>query len=170
MSLPIVIIFERHWDTIPKSIVKELLPDLNKKGYQTFCFEAPQDLSPREIVDRHNSGLEFDTEVQQQAEQFLRRAGIITTLSEISFCNLAVLMRLFVSSKKYVDVAERLKQLPVSRILKESFDEAAALSMSLKGVDIDAKEFDEMLSSNVVRRMPLSGCRKSIELRPCFKT
>ena len=46
MSLPIVIIFERHWDTIPKTIIKDLLPALNKKGYQTFCFEAPQDLSP----------------------------------------------------------------------------------------------------------------------------
>ena len=42
MSLPIVIIFERHWDLIPKPLVKELLPELSKRGYGNFCFEAPE--------------------------------------------------------------------------------------------------------------------------------
>ncbi|VHO02007.1 hypothetical protein RHT_00325 [Candidatus Rhabdochlamydia sp. T3358] len=32
MSLPIVVIFERHWDETPKHLVKQLLPELVKEG------------------------------------------------------------------------------------------------------------------------------------------
>jgi hypothetical protein len=157
MSLPIVIIFERHWDTIPKSVIKDLLPDLNKRGYETFCFEAPQNLSAAEIVDRHNSGLELDSDIQQQAEKLLKQVGITTKLSDMSFHSLAELLRLYVSSKRYVDVAEKVKQLPASRMLKEIFGEAAKLSMSLKGIDVGSEDFDEMTSADHSKRM--SGIR-----------
>ena len=157
MSLPIVIIFERHWDTIPKSVIKDLLPDLSKKGYETFCFEAPQNLSSAEIVARHNSGLELDSGIQQQAEKLLKQVGITRNLSDMSFRSLADLLRLYVSSKKYVEVAEKVKQLPASHILKEVFDEATKLSMSLKGIDIGSEDFDEMTSVDLSRRM--SGIR-----------
>lgn len=153
MALPIVIFFERHWDIIPKSVIKNLLPDLNKRGYETFCFEAPQNLSSAEIVDRHNSGLEFDSGIQQEAEKLLKQVKITTTLSDMSFCTLADLLRLYVSSKKYVDVAEKVKQLPASRILKEIFGEAEKLSMSLKGIDIDSEDFDKMTSADFLNRM-----------------
>jgi hypothetical protein len=154
MSLPIVILFERHWDTIPKSVMKDLLPDLSKRGYETFCFEAPQNLSSAEIIDRHNSGLAIDSDIQQQAEKLLKQVGITSKLSDMSFRRLADLLRLYVSSKRYVEVAEKVKQLPASRILKEIFIEAAKLSISLKGIDIDSKDFDEMISPDLSQRMP----------------
>jgi len=157
MSLPIVIIFERHWDTIPKSVLKDLLPDLSKKGYDTFCFEAPQNLSSAEIVDRHKSGLDLDSNIQQQAEKLLKQVGITSKLSDMSFRSLAELLRLYVSSKKYVDVAEKVKQLPASRMLKEIFCEATKLSISLKGIDVSSEDFDEMNSVDLSRRM--SGIR-----------
>ena len=163
MSLPIIIIFERHWDTIPKSVIRDLLPDLSNKGYGTFCFEAPQNLSSTEIIDRHNSGLAFDSTIQQQAERLLQQAGITRQLSEMSFSNLASLMRLYVSSKKYVDVAEKIKQLPASRILKEVFSEAAKLFISLKGIDINSEDFDTIASANLFRRM--SGARREEDHR-----
>jgi len=157
MSLPLVIIFERHWDTIPKSVMKDLLPDLSRRGYETFCFEAPQNLSSAEIIDRHNSGLELDSGIQQQAENLLKQVGITSKLSDMSFRSLADLLRLYVSSKRYIDVAEKVKQLPASRMLKEIFSEAAKLSMSLKGIDVGSEDFDEMTSADLSRRM--SGIR-----------
>lgn len=117
MSLPIVIIFERHWDTVPKSVMQYSLPHLSKRGYETFCFEAPQNLSSAEIVDRHNSWLEFDSDIQQQAEKLLKQVGITSKLSDMSFGSLAELLRLHVSSKRYLGVAEKVKQLPAFRML-----------------------------------------------------
>ena len=153
MSLPIVIVFERHWDIIPKFVIKHLLPALNKRGYETFCFEAPQDLSSAEIIDRHNAGLEADSAFQQKAEELLKQVGITTRLSEISFCSLTEQLRLYVSSKRYVEGAERIKQLPASHILKQIFVEASKLSMSLKGIDIGCKGFDKMTSVDLSKRM-----------------
>ena len=55
-------------------------------------------------------------------------------------------MSLYVSSKGYLTVAEKVKQLPASRLLKEVFGEARKLSISLKGIDVSRAEFDEMTS------------------------
>jgi len=163
MSLPVVIIFEQHWDTIPKSIIKDSLPALSKKGYETFCFEAPHDLSSDEIVAAHNAGLEFDSNIEQKAEKLLKQVNITRKLSDMSFSSLADLMRLHVSSKKYVEVAERIKQAPASRILKEVFGEAKKLSIHLKGIDIERSEFGEMLSFDLTERLP--GIKRREELR-----
>jgi hypothetical protein len=153
MSLPFVIVFERHWDTIPKLLIKDLLPDLKKAGYGTFCFEAPHDLSPPEIIERHKTCLEFDTKIQKQAETLLRIAHITGELSEMSFHKLASLLQLYVSSKKYLEVAEKIKQLPASCILGEVFSESKKLSICLKGIDIHSEDFDAMTSLGLSTRM-----------------
>jgi len=129
----------------------------SRRGYETFCFEAPQNLSSAEIVDRHNSGLELDSDIQQQVEKLLKQVGITSKLSDMSFRRLADLLRLYVSSKRYDDVAVKVKQLPASRMLKEIFSEATKLSMSLKGIDVGSEDFDEMTSADLSRRM--SGIR-----------
>lgn len=154
MSLPVVIIFERHWDTIPKLLAKDLLPSLARRGYDTLCFEAPQNITSAEIIERHKRGLEFDSNIQLQAERLLKQVGITRELSGVSLRELTDLMRLYVSSKKYLEVAEKIKQLPASRILKDTFREAGKLTMSVKGIDIDDEDFDEMISSN-----PSTGAR-----------
>lgn len=153
MSLSTVIIFERHWDTTPKSLIKDMLPDLSKQGYATLCFEAPQNLSSAEIIDRHHAGLECDTDIQQQAKAYLKRVGITQKLSDISFRKLADLLRLYVSSKRYLEVAEKLKQLPASYLLKEVFKKAAELSIEIKGIDINYKDYDAMTSLDISERM-----------------
>lgn len=152
MSLPITIIFERHWDTIPKSLIKDLLPDLNKRGYGTLCYEAPQNLSSVEIVDRQKAALELDSGINQQAEKLLRQVGITRKLSDISFSSLVDLMRLYVSSQRYVSVAEKVKQLPASQILNEVFGEAALQSMTIKGIDINNEYYDKIISINILSR------------------
>ncbi|MCB1108258.1 MAG: hypothetical protein KDK44_01230 [Chlamydiia bacterium] len=169
MSLPIVIIFERHYDELPKSLINGLLPDLNKKGYGTFCFEAPQNLSSAEIIDRHSSGLKFDTDLQQQAEQLLKQVGIVSQLSDMSFSSLAELLRLYVSSQGYLELAEKIKRLPASRILKEVFDQAAKLDMSISGVDIDSEDYDKMMSHDLSGRMSRIRLREDHRITTIFQ-
>lgn len=154
MSLPIIILFERHWDCTPKSLLKEMLPDLSLRGYKSFCFEAPQNLTSTDIIHQHRSGVELDSTIEQQAEKLLKQVGITCKLSNVSFSTLAQQLRLYVSSKKYVEVAEKIKQLPASQILKEIFDEAEKLAFDIKGIDLDSDEFFAMLSNDISQRMP----------------
>jgi hypothetical protein len=169
MSLPIVIIFERHWDLIPKSLVKELLPELSKRGYGNFCFEAPENLSEAEIANQHNSALELDSKIEEQAQELLKQVGIIKNLSDMSFSSLAELLKLYVSSKRYIDVAEKLKQLGASRLLKEIFVEAAKLAISIKGIDIRSEDFNQIVSVNLLNRMTHIKSQEDYRIRTIFK-
>jgi hypothetical protein len=167
MSLPLVIIFERHWDEIPKLVLKDLLPNLVEQGYQTLCFETPKDLTTSEIIARHDSGLKYDMEIQRQAEQLLKQVNITKQLSEESFSSLAQLMKQYVSSQRYLDVAEKIKNLPASKILKEIFDQAGKLSLLLKGVDI--VDLDEMFSYDLSKRMTHINLQEDRRIRTIFK-
>ncbi len=169
MSLPVVIVFEYHWDTIPKTLIKELLPDLNKRGYGTYCFETPQDLSADEIIRLQNEQLNLDLDIQKQAEQLLKQRGITKKLSDISFSNLAELLRLYVSSQRYIDVAEKIKQLDACQILKQIFSEAAKLSVSIKGVDRNYEDFSEIHSVDLSRRMPVIRAQEDQRITTFFQ-
>jgi hypothetical protein len=169
MSLPTIIIFERHWDTIPKLLVKDLLPDLVKQGYDTLCFEAPQNLTQAEFVERHNIGLEANIGLERQAKKYLKRAGIIGKLSDMSFDQLSRLMQLYVSSQRYINVAEKIKDLPASRILKDIFDEAVRLHVSLKGIDIDSANFDAMTSLDLTMRSLSIDANEDNRITTIFK-
>lgn len=68
---------------------------MDKRDCDTFNFEASHSLSAAEIVHRHNSGLEFDSNLQQKANELLKQIGIISKLSNMSFLNLVELMRLY---------------------------------------------------------------------------
>lgn len=146
MSLPIVIIFERHWDIIPKLIVKNLLPSLAEQGYDTYCFEAPQNLTSSEILARHNDAIELDSGILFDAEKYLKQVNIVAKLSDLSFGELAKLMRLYVSSQRYVAVAEKIKQLPASLLLRDIFVDAKRHSVDIQGIDIDDKDHSEIFS------------------------
>jgi hypothetical protein len=153
-SMPILIIFERHWDEAPKQIVKSLIPKLSQEGYDTLCFEAPQNLTESEILSSHNEGLDLDNRIHSQAKEYLERAGIRNILlQDIGFKKLSNLIRLYVSSQKYLELTEKIKGLPSSLLLKDLFNQATRLSLSIKGVDIDATDFDAMLSFDLSKRM-----------------
>ncbi|MGR3952074.1 MAG: hypothetical protein QRY74_04150 [Chlamydia sp.] len=153
MLLPPIIIFERHWDTIPKEVVKELLPTLSTKGYRTLCFEFPKDLSIDEMLKRHQNGLETDFRIQQEAQLYLANVGIKENLNSIGFRKLNDLIKNYCSSKHSIEVAEKIKNLPASCMMKEIFDMAKEYSLSLKGIDIESAKHDEMISKNMVERI-----------------
>jgi len=153
-SMPIVVIFERHWDEAPKQIVKSLIPKLAEEGYDTLCFEAPQNLTENEILSSHNAGLELDNKIDSQAKEYLERVGIKNVkLSDIGFKKLTELMRLYVSSKRYLEVSEKIKVLPASILLKDVFDSANRFSLTVKGVDVDATDFAGIVSLDLSKRM-----------------
>ncbi len=131
MSLPIVIIFERHWDTIPKLILKESLSELSQRGYNTLRLEIPHNLPYAQVKERLKFGLNQDSDLKQTAKALLKQAGITTELSNISFEKLAEMMRLYVSSRRYQEVAEKIKNLPAHYIQQEIFEEADKLSISI---------------------------------------
>jgi hypothetical protein len=152
MSLPLVIIFEQHWNIMPKLLVQDLLPHLAEQGYNSLCFEAPQTFSSDEIIQSHERDLEQSNEIERTAEKFLKQVGIIATLSDVSFQKLAELIRLYVSSQDYLKIAETIKQLPASRLLKNVFNETKKLSISIKGIDLQAEEFHAITTLDLRKR------------------
>lgn len=152
-SKPIVIIFERHWDEAPRQIVKDLIPELAKEGYDTFCLEAPQNWTEDKIVSSHQSGLKQELGIHSLAQKCLESRGFTNTqLSDLGFQNLATLMRLFVSSQKYLEVAEKIKGLPANLLFVDIFEEATRRAFTIKGIDVDAKEFNDILPGDISER------------------
>lgn len=165
IALPVVVIFERHWDEIPKQLVADLLPDLVDQGYDTLCIETPQNLTSSEITSRLDSCINSDSEILSQAERLLKRVNITKKLSELSFDTLADLMKLFVSSQKYYEVAEMIKRLPAAQQLKKVFDESKRLSVRIKGVDIDDKDYQEITTTFFLDRMDKLIINEDLRMR-----
>ena len=169
MSLPTVMIFERHWDRIPKLLVKEILPDLAQKGYDTFCVEVSQDLPSDEIALRLNSGIEFDEGIEAKAIEYLARKQVTPQkqLSDISFKELTDLMHLHVSSQRYLEVAEKIKQLPAARVMQEIFGRLEQLSIAVKGIDIS--DFDAIVAENIGQRYAKIVSKEDERIATMFK-
>lgn len=152
-TLPFVIIFERHWDQEPKKALKDLIPKLSDEGYDTLCFEFPQSLTEEEIISSHLKGLDFDIKLNSQAYAYVERAGVKDIqLCDLGFTQLAKLMRVCVSSQRYIEVAEKLKGLPSSILLKDLLSNAKKLHFSIKGVD-DAQSLQDIQSADLSKRM-----------------
>ncbi len=155
ISTPIVILFERHWDETPGQLLKDLLPKLAEEGYDTWGLEAPHDISAAEIMLRSKKEVSFRTGLYSQAIQCLKQNHINPSkkLSDIGFDELSKLMRQHVSSKRFSEVAEKIKHLPALLLFKENLDLANRLFITLKGVDMESSIFDPMIDSDITTKM-----------------
>lgn len=153
MSLPIVMIFERHWDLIPKQVVEGLIPELAEHGYNTLALEAYHDLSEEDIVKGQLLKLEEHETLQKTTERYLANVGIVATLSEMSFSSLAELCRLYVSSQRFIDVAEIIKNLPAARVIKTVLECAQKHSLSIQGIDIASCKMRRLMAVDLTKRM-----------------
>ena len=134
INLPLVFIFERHWDEEPKKVLKGLIPKFSEMGYDTICFEASQNLTEKDILSSHRAGLELDSKIYSQAYTYLAQAGIKEIkLCDLGFKELSDLIMLHVSSQRYIDVAEKIKGLPASILLKDILSDALKLCFTIKG-------------------------------------
>lgn len=144
MSLPVFIVFESHWDKASKYFLKNALPDLVNKGYDTLCMEFPQNLSAKDLIERSEHNVKENTKLCLQAGELLKKS--VTELSEMPFDTLSKLMHLSVSSKRYSEMADKARSLPGQRLVTEILSEAIQLSLQINGVDVNAEDFDEMIS------------------------
>ena len=150
-NLPIIMIFEQHWDTMPKHVIQELIPALSEEGYNTFCFETSKVLTEKEILSRHNWQLKEDNDLYQTAIDFLAQRNITNiNLFDMHWVQLNNLMKNFVSSQFFEKVSEKIKQLPASRLLQDIFKSCIKNSYSLQGVDIT--DFSTVVSDDLSKR------------------
>ena len=151
MSLPIICIFERHWDTYPKEVLLDVLPDLAQLGYNTLCVEAPEDVKKEEILNCLDISIKKSTECLEVAQKYLsfqKQIDLKTPMDKISYSKLAELMRLYVTSQKYQMMAEWIKNLPGHQKMKEVFDKAQQHKFELHGIDISEKSYNSMFVTN----------------------
>src|SRR5262245_31476419 len=100
MPLPIIILFERHWDTVPAKVTKKLVSRLFYEGYDTLCCEAPNDLTASEMIFRIKSNLY--NELYEDAIKYLEGKGVEVNgeLGELTINELLSLLHSYVSTKK----------------------------------------------------------------------
>lgn len=156
-NYPTIILFERHWDTTPKKIIRSLIPKLAHEGYDSYCMEASSDLTKQEFALRLKHGVETSTEIYNEAMKLLKNNGVRLNkeLSDISYDVLLDLMRYYVSSQKYEIVAEKIKSLPAYRIFNENFSLLKTESIDFCPIDIKADSYDQMIKLGPTERMKL---------------
>lgn len=150
--LPIVMIFERHWDETPKQLVQELIPQLSFEGYNTLCFEAGSERSEQDMLLSLKELVKTTTNLHTRALDYLEHAQVQIKgrLSDLSYEKLCDLMEQHVASKYYRELTEKIKNLPAILQLERMLEMAAEHSFSLKGVD-SGKDLDEISSSKSFR-------------------
>lgn len=161
VSLPTIIVFERHWDAIPKQLIKNLLSTLADIGYNVLCYESPQNVSSELEMSRFESNLKLSSQIYSQSADLLKnKIGFNGNLSEVPYGKLLELIRLFVSSQRFYEVTERIKDLPGQSAYGETRKEALKLSFLMKGIDID----DEIYSQIFACEDPVNRVAKLDEL------
>jgi hypothetical protein len=135
-SLPIVIIFEQHFDKAPKQVINSLIPTLASEGYDTFCFEAPEYQSEEEIVWSHNYYLDDDSPIASGAEN---RTGLtIAQLCDLEYAKLVELIQKNgVPAPWSLRSAEKIRSLPARLLTKTMYNLFQEYSISIKGIDIN---------------------------------
>jgi hypothetical protein len=78
-------------------------------------------------------------------------------------------MKLYVSSQRYLEVAEKIKSLPSSILLKDIFNDAKKFYFSIKGIDIDAKDFEDMMSRDLPQRMKVIEEKENDRISTIFE-
>jgi hypothetical protein len=165
-GMPIVVIFERHWDEAPRELAKKLLPELADECYDTVCLEAPQDYSEQEIVSSFEAILRDNNDVHSEVKQRLEKKGFENVdLYYLAFKKLVDLMEMEVSTKHFIEIAEKIKSIPSKTLLQEIFNNAIRLSFSIKGVDIDDKDLRDTMAPDPSIRIKAIETKEDIRIK-----
>ncbi len=145
MALPLVILFERHWDVPPRELLINLLPSLIDEGYDTLCFEAPHDSSEEQIVAGCRYRLEEASEMASTSQKLIQqRVKLKGKLSDLDLAKLTQLIQLYVSSKKYDEVATKIKHLPAISLLNDILTTCEKNSIFVEGIDIKQTDYSKI--------------------------
>lgn len=150
MSLPTLILYERHWDPVPKEFLLEGVEELLQMGYDTLCVEAGESWSEESILRSCKQGLETQKRVHKESVECLKKAGALPggDLGEIPFDHLRLLIREWVSSQRYDEVAEMIKGLFSTKLAVKLFERVRNLSMNLYGIDLEGADYEKIRTGN----------------------
>ena len=138
LRMPILLLFENHWDTVPKEVLKETVFALSCLGYNTLALEGSR--KSDEIIAAHLHNLQAHLELYETTETALiRNVKDFTSIKDTDYRSLILPIQLFVSSKRNVEVAQIVKQVPASKIEGEIFQLAIKHSVNVMGIDIDTR-------------------------------
>ena len=146
MPLPIIIMLERHWDTVAKDALNKALPSLVEKGYDVLCFESPSDEGETSLISGIESTIQFSKERHSEASNLLKNRGIDVNLTEMNYSDLQRLLLLYVSSKFSKEMALWFRELPGHEQKLYLVRTAKSLKMSILGVDLLASEMEGLRS------------------------
>jgi hypothetical protein len=150
MTLPIIIMPERHWDADAKLALEKTLPSLKPKGYKVVCFESPSDETLEELVAGVKSTIEFTEEQYAQAQTLLKRRNIQRNLSDMNYSELKALLLQFVSSRYSNEMALWFKELPGHKQKLQLINAAISLDMAVCGIDLIKSEMEPLRSMDAL--------------------
>lgn len=137
MTLPIIIMLERHWDTLAKEALSKTLPLAVPKGYDVMCFESPSDENEEELIANVKSTITFSQDRYAETNALLQRRGIVApNLFEMNYSDLEQFLLLFVSSRYSKEMALWFKELPGHVQKLKMLEIAKSMNMAVQGVDL----------------------------------
>lgn len=145
MSLPILIIFGRNWDTVPGTIVKDLLPELEKRGYKSLCVDKPKEFSPSEIIKISREDITWQIIQWNQVKTSLKESEKEDDLCQMPYTKLEALIKehgFFLIPDVF---ASEIKKVPASLVCDQLLDEAVKCSYVIKGVEMSRMNFLQIL-------------------------
>jgi hypothetical protein len=142
MSFPIVMIFERHWDTTPPLLIKNLLPSLEVEGYDTFCEEEPSSTSEADFFTKIKNRQQRDIKIMNVFNDLVDRKKIPFSKNLASFTCEELIEAL--PSSFPIKLIPLIKLLPATKLIIENLLFAKQRSFSI--VFIDDPEFGKLYS------------------------
>lgn len=144
MPLPIIILVERHWDKAPKKALMSALPFLTTSGYDTLCFESPYEKNEQETIHAIEHTIEFIETRLAEVNQFFAQRGIFYNLPEMDYIDLQQLLKNYVSSRYYTEMALWFKELPGHKEKLLMIRKALESDMKICGIDLESEQLESI--------------------------
>ena len=152
MPLPIILIAERHHDSVVNKIIQRLKAPLAAQGYNTLCIEQSSDFELHEIIQKLLKIIEesrkwhdflgevLTTHHKATSEELV--AGLIKANSLDNITQFVLdIVKCDVS--KAGKIADQIKMIDSNTSFLECLRSYSASGWSIKGVDITRKEFEK---------------------------
>ena len=145
--MPTIIFLENHNDVYPKIIIKRLLSRLSNMGYKDFYVESDPLFSADQIISAHKEHLESCNSFLDLACLTLstgRLTGHLRfnkeLLKSMSFLDLSNLLRSYVSSRRYSEMAIGINGIIAYTKMLDVFSLLRQHKISLSGIDINSSQ------------------------------
>lgn len=152
MTLPIIIVLERHWDPEPQKILTDVLPFLKSLGYDTLCYEVPCDLTEQQILDRGENLVQYGETILSQVNLGLNRWGINKDLLKVSCRELIDLISLYITTINYDGIAYLLFNHLANQQCLLTWKTARNNGIKICGVDLSADQLDRVNTLDLNKR------------------